>query len=260
MNKLNPSPTAGRPTAFRPLRTTISALIVALGVAACASDSRMGETAAGGAVVGAGIGLLIGALGGKPGEGLAVGAALGGAQGAYEGWRQDQDDVRAREIANAVRETKASGASATGGDAASRAREELTRFLGVWKIDGWVQDPSGDRKAVQAEAQGSVQMSNYVQLALMDVQVEGVAVKVWGESLMGYDDDVGYTYSSRINTLPEPFNATGSFDAASRTFTFTNGADRMLVRFENPDRFSLETFDASAAGEQKVESYRFTRI
>lgn len=80
-------------------------------------------------------------------------------------------------------------------------------------------------------------------------------MSVWGKALLGYDSDVGYTYSSRISTLPKAFNATGQFDAANRTFTFTSQGDRMVVRFETPDRFTLETFD----GSRMIESYRFTR-
>lgn len=98
-------------------------------------------------------------------------------------------------------------------------------------------------------------MSNFVELSFMDIKVSGKDMSVWGEALLGYDSDVGYTYTSRISTLPKAFNATGQFDAANRTFTFTSQGDRMVVRFESPDRFTLETFD----GSRVIESYRFTR-
>ena len=219
----------------------------------------MGETAAGGAVIGAGIGLLIGALGGKPGEGLAAGAMLGGAQGAYEGWRQDQDDKRTREITDAIRDAKTSGAHSPNSDAASRAREELTRLLGVWSFQGWALVDDEQKATIRGKAHGTVEMSNFLQIALMDIEVDGMDVTIWGETLLGYDDDVGYTYSSRINTIPEPFNATGTFDAVSRTFTFGDGSDHLTIRFESPDRFFLETREGSQTSGKVLESYTFTR-
>lgn len=236
------------------VRAASIALVMTIMAAGCAGDGRVGKTAGAGAAIGAGLGLLVGALGGKPTEGLAVGAALGAGQGAYEGWRQEQDDDRTRELAKAIRDTKSSDVGDSGRDASSRAREELTRFLGVWSIDGWSMDGE-QRYEVRAKANGNVQMSNFVEIALMDIKVNGQDVTIWGESLLGYDDDVGYTYSSRINTLPEPFHATGQFDAANRTFTFTSRGDRMVVRFDTPDRFTLETFDDN----RMIESYRFTR-
>jgi len=235
------------------VRAIAIALVMTMMAAGCAGGGRVGKTSGAGAAIGAGLGLLVGALRGRPAEGLAIGAAVGAGQGAYEGWRQEQDDDRTRELANAIRDAKSSGGS-SGGDASFRAREELTRFLGVWSIDGWSMDGE-QRYEVHAKANGNVQMSNFVELALMDIQVNGKDVKIWGEALLGYDDDVGYTYSSRVNTLPEPFHATGQFDAANRTFTFTSQGDRMVVRFDTPDRFTLETFD----GDQMIESYRFTR-
>jgi len=238
---------------FWSVRVIAITLVTVMMAAGCAGGGRVGKTAGAGAAIGAGLGLLVGALGGKPGEGLAVGAALGAGEGAYEGWRQEQDDDRTRDLANAIREAKSSG-STSGGDASSRAREELTRFLGVWSIDGWTTDGE-KRYEVHAKANGNVQMSNFVELALMDIQVNGQDIKIWGEAMLGYDNDVGYTYSSRISTLPEPFHATGQFDAANRTFTFTSQGDRMVVRFDTPDRFTLETFD----GDRMIESYRFTR-
>lgn len=239
-------------TLRRPLGLIAVMLAAAITFSGC-NGGRVGETTTGGAVFGAGLGLLVGALAGKPGEGLAAGAAVGAAQGAYEGWRQEQDDQRTREITSAIREAKAS-AGPSGGDAASRAREELTRFLGVWSLDGWAME--GDQRLdVQATMQGNVEMSNFVELAIMDVRVGGQAVTIWGESIFGFDDDVGYTYSSRINTVPEPFRATGRFDSASRTFTFTSGGTEMVIRFDSPDRFTLETID----GGRKIESYQCTR-
>lgn len=234
------------------VRATVIALVITITVAACA-EGRVSETAGAGAGIGAGIGLLVGALRGRPAEGLLVGAAVGAGEGAYEGWRQEQNDARTRDIANAIRDAKSENRGA-GGDKSSRAREELTRFLGVWSVEGWSMDGE-QRYDVRAKANGNVQMSNFVELAFMDITVNGEAMSVWGEALLGYDNDVGYTYNSRISTLPKAFNANGQFDAANRTFSFTSQGDRMVVRFETPDRFTLETFD----GGQMIESYRFTR-
>jgi len=240
---------------FYLVKTTVIAMALVIGVAGCSSSARINDTTKGGAIFGAGVGLLIGALAGRPGEGLAAGVAVGATQGAYEGWRQEQDDQRTREITAAIHEAKASGSAPPGEDAPARASEELTRFLGVWAIEGWAQQENGSRLTIQAHSNGNVQMQNYVQLALMDINIDGNASTIWGEALLGYDDDVGYTYNSRVSTLPEPFHATGSFDAGSRTFTFQNGTGRMSFRFENPDRFILETFD----NRQTVEHYQFTR-
>lgn len=253
MIKMNDDISHHTVASIRTFRATVITLVIAVMVAGCAGDGRVGETANAGAAIGAGIGFLVGAMRGRPAEGLIIGAGVGAAEGAYEGWRQEQDDDRTRELANAIRDRKPSGGD-SGKDTSSRAREELTRFLGVWSIDGWTMD--GDQRYdVHAKANGTVQMNNYAQLAIMDIQVKGKDVTIWGEAMLGYDDDVGYTYSSRINTLPEPFHATGQFDAVSRTFTFSSQGDKMVIRFDTPDRFALETFD----GNRKIESYQFTR-
>ena len=248
----------------QPFRSLVALLLVLALSIGCASQnsSRVKDSAGSGAAIGAGIGLLIGVLSGdadKAVAGLAVGAAVGAGQGAYEGWKQEQDDERTRQLAEVIRESKASEARQTNIDAAARAREELTRFLGVWTMEGWAQEPGEDRLTVRAKVNGNVEMNYFVELAFIDMKVSGRDAKIWGTSLLGFDADVGYTINTRFNTLPEPIRLTGNFDSSTRTFTFTESGARVVVRFENPDRFISETFVPVEGGEQKVESYRFTR-
>jgi len=242
----------------------ITAVIMSL-LAACASSStsRTGKGAATGAAIGAGIGLLVGVLSGDARKAVAltaVGAGVGAGQGAYEGWRQDQDDERTRQITAAIQEAKQSGGQQTSGDAESRAREELTRFIGIWAMEGWVQEPDQGRLNVQARVNADIQMSYFVELAYIDLKVTGVDQQVWGTSTIGYDKNEGYNISTRFNTLPEPMRAAGgTFDQNNRTFTFKGSDYRLIVRFQTPDRFTVETFAASGSSEQQVESYTFTR-
>ena len=233
--------------------TSISSILLVL--AGCASDgsSRAAQGAGAGAAIGAGLGLLIGALGGKPEKGLLVGAALGAGQGAYEGWRQDQEDERTAQITSAIRE---SASRSTNGDPDTRAREELTRFLGSWTIEGWIDTGSGARSNVTGRANGHVEMNYFVELAYLDLSVEAYeAEQLWGSSTFGYDDRQGYAISTRFNTLPEPIRLNGTFTASSRSFSFTNQEGRVVISFDNPDRFQVET----SVGGQVVESFEFTR-
>lgn len=216
-------------------------------------DSKAAQGAGTGAALGAGLGLLIGALGGKPEEGLLVGAALGAGQGAYEGWRQDQDDARTAQITTAIRESAGDSRPA---DAEARTREELTRFLGTWDVEGWIEPAFEKRLAVSGRANGHVEMNYFVELGYIDLSVEGHAgPQIWGSSTFGYDLSSGFAISTRFNTLPEPIRLTGTFDAPSRTFTFEHADGVVAIRFDTPDRFYLET----TTGSRTVESFSFTR-
>jgi len=242
----------------------VTAILISM-LGGCASDgsSRVGKTAAGGAAIGAGIGLLMGALTGDAEVAVAataVGAGVGAGQGAYEGWKQDQDDQRTRQITEAIRESKQSGGQASGGNAETRAREELTRFIGVWAMEGWVQAPGEDRHNVQARVNGDVEMNHFIELAYIDLKVTGVDSQIWRTSTLGYDKDDGYNISTRLNTLPEPLRSNGgTFDRSSRSFNFQGPDYRLNISFNNPDRFTVETFATSGGNEQQVESYTFTR-
>jgi len=234
-------------------RSLVLGILALSTLTSCANDgsSRVGETAAGGAAIGAGVGLLIGALAGKPEAGLLVGAATGAGQGAYEGWRQDQDDERTRQLAAAIRESS----EPQGATAADRARDELRRFLGVWSMEGWIQESGEGRTTVSAQVNATVEMTYFVELAYIDLQIAGVDRQVWGTSTLGYEEGAGYSLVNRFSTLPEAIRLSGTFDAPRSTFTFPGDDFRVTVRFETPDRFVAET----TSGGETVESYRFTR-
>ena len=243
-------------------RRLIPALLLAMTLLmACASnpsDSRAKQGAKTGAAVGAGIGLLLGVLSGDSrvaAAGLAVGAGVGAAQGGYEGWRQDQHDERTREITQAIRETDRNSQQA-GQDAEARQREHLTRFLGIWQMSGWVQEPGQDRINVSAQVNGTVQMNYFVEMAYIDLKADGFDDQIWGTSTFGYDANNGFELSTRFNTLPDSIDAAGgTFDSNRRTFTFADSAGTTTIRFETPDRFNIIT----VAGGSTVESYTFTR-
>lgn len=228
----------------------------------CQDSARVKDTASAGAGIGAGVGFLIGVLSGDPEKavaGLAVGAAVGASEGAYEGWRQEQDDARTLHLAKAIKE---SGSSAGQQDvsASDRAREELTRFIGIWDMEGWMQEPGEKRITVKAKVNADVEMSYFVELAYIDMQVPGHDKQIWGSSMLGYDDGEGYNITSRFNTLSEPIRLSGGkYDSSTRTFTFSEPDMKVSIRFESPDRFITETFISSGENQQKVESYRFTR-
>lgn len=238
------------------------ALIISM-LVGCAGNSKMASGAKTGAVIGAGIGLLMGALTGKSeaaAVGMAVGAGVGAGEGAYEGWKQDQDDQRTKQITDAIRESKQSGGQQLSVDAETRAREELTRFLGVWAMEGWVQEPGEERLNVQARVNADIQMTYFVELAYIDLKVTGVDKQVWGTSTIGYDKDNGYNITTRLNTIPEPLRSIGgTFDQSSRSFTFQGPDYRLNIRFNTPDRFTVETFVITGGGERQAESYTFTR-
>ena len=243
----------------------VSVLIVALVMAPVNGNAKKaGKGAAGGALIGAGIGLLFGAIGGDPGAGLAVGAAVGAGQGAYEGWKQDQDDRRTKQITDAIREQKKSGAARQqqpNVDDAARTREELTRFLGTWRMEGWVQDPGQERHNVTARVNGNIEMKYFVELAYIDMKVSGVDSQIWGTSTLGYDTDDGFSVSTRLNTLPEAVRAErGKFDQSNRSFVFMGSDYRVIIRFATPDRFIVETTVTTGGKTQQVESYTFTRV
>ena len=162
----------------------ITSLVLAAG---CASETRTGEGARSGAAIGAGIGLLMGLLSDNPDAavaGLAVGAAVGAGQGAYEGWKQEQDDERTRQLTQAIRQSNAASPQSNLDDT-TRAREQLTRFLGVWSMQGWMREPGGQRINVSARVNGNVEMTYFVELAYIDLQATGISTQIWGTSTLG---------------------------------------------------------------------------
>lgn len=229
------------------------AVMLAAGCASNPGDSRARQGAKSGAAVGAGIGLLLGVLSGDSkvaARAVAVGAASGALHGGYEGWRQDQDDARTRQLTQAIRESGGQQASL---DAETRQREELTRFLGVWSLSGWAVE-HGQRINVTAQVNGNVTMSYFVELAYIDLQAEGFEGQVWGTSTLGYNQASGYEMSTRFNTLPDAVEVSGG-TFGNRTFTFADAEGTTVIRFETPDRFTVTTTVSS----EVVESYVFTR-
>lgn len=243
----------------------VGSLIFSLLLGCAGQDSaRVKETAGAGAAIGAGIGLLIGVLSGDPEKavaGVAVGAAVGAGEGAYEGWKQEQDDERTRQLAEAIKESKSSGSQQSYTNQADRAREELTRFLGVWSMEGWAQEPGDKKYTFKARVNADVEMSYFVELAYIDIEIPGVETQIWGTSMLGFTEGGGFNITTRFNTLPEPFRISGgTFSASNRTFTFSGSNAKLVVSFDNPDRYTIETFVTNNGSEQKIESYRFTRI
>ena len=238
----------------RILMAALVSLMLAAGCGSTPDDSRAKQGAKSGAAIGAGIGLLIGVLSGDSdvaARAVAVGAASGAIRGGYEGWRQDQDDERTRQITQAIKESNRSNQ-----DAESRTREELTRFLGVWQMTGWLQEPGEGRVNVSAQVNGTVQMSYFLELAWIDLKAEGFDNQVWGTTTLGYDTDSGFELSTRFNTMPDPLDISGgTFNSSSRTFTFSDEEGTTTIRFDNPDRSYVQT----VAGGQTLESYTFTR-
>ena len=225
----------------------------------CAADESTKQGAATGAAIGAGIGLLIGVLSGDSevaARAVAVGAASGATRGAYEGWRQGQDDRRTQEITDAIRESSQQQQGSLDGDA--RQREELTRFLGVWNLTGWVEVEPGERIEVSAQLNGNPHMNYFVELAYIDFKAEGLDQQIWGTTTLGYDGDTGFELSTRFNTLPDNIEVGGgTFDSSRRTFTFGDSDGQTTIRFETPDRFVVQTVDSNG---QTVESYQVTRV
>jgi len=227
--------------------------LASLLLTACASspdDSRAKQGAKSGAAWGAGVGLLLGVLADDPARGLAAGAAYGAGVGAYEGWRQDQDDDRTRQIVQAV---NSNSAQQVGLDSETRQREELTRFVGVWQMSGWVVD-DGQRMDVSAQVNGNVHMTYFIQMAWIDLQVEGFDGQIWGTSTLGYDANSGYSLSTRFNTSPDALEVQGgTFSGDTRTFRFSDALGTTTLKFSTPDRFTVTTM----AGGETVESYTF---
>ncbi len=239
-----------------PLFVCLAALMLLTACASNPGDSRARQGAKSGAAMGAGIGLLLGVLSGDSdvaARAMVTGAAYGATRGAYEGWRQDQDDERTRQITQAIRE---SGTQPAGRDEASRQREELTRFLGVWRMSGWLHEPGQGRTNVSAQVNGNVMMGQFIEIAWIDLKADGVDGQIWGTSTLGYSSDEGYEISTRFNTLPDSVDLSGGFfDAGSRSFTWSDAEATTTIRFETPDRYTVET----RAGGKTVESYQITR-
>lgn len=231
------------------------AIAVMTGCASSPDDSNLKKGASTGAAVGAGIGLLFGALTGDSeiaATAAVAGAAAGAVEGGYESYRQDQENSRTQALADAIRH---SGQAQPSADPEVRAREELTRFLGAWQVTGWVQD-EGQRRDVSASANGTVQMSFFVEMAWVDLKVQGIDVPLWGTSTMGYDERSGYSVSTRFNTVPDSMDIkSGRWDASQRAFIFDGENATTIMRFATPDRFTVDT---TLAGSE-IESYTFTR-
>ena len=225
------------------------------GCAAGPDDSNEKQRAARGAAVGAGMGLLFGVLSGDSDVAIAataMGAAAGAIDGSYDGYREDQENKRTQALADAIRH---SGQTQSSADPDARAREELTRFLGVWSVKGWVQN-DGQRRNVSASVNGTVQMSQFVEIAWVDLKIEGVNSQVWGTTMMGYDGRSGYSMSTRFNTYPDSIDAEyGRWDPAQRAFIFDDKGGSTTLSFSTPDRFTVTT----RVSGNTVESYTFNR-
>lgn len=234
---------------------TILAITLASGCASGPGETRAAEGARTGAAIGLGLGLLVGVLSGdadRAARAVAVGTASGAISGGYEGWRQDQEDERTRQVTQAIRESSAPQYDL---DADARRREELTRFLGTWEVEGWVMD-DGVRRIVTASVYGDVQMAQFVELAWIDLRIEGIEDHVWGTTMLGYSGGHGYSISTRFNTSPSAFGFEGgTFDVAQRTFDFRDDQSVTSIRFLTPDRFTVTT----ALAGQALETYTFTR-
>ena len=237
------------------LATLACVLSLSAGCASNPNDSTMKQGAKTGAAVGAGMGLLFGVLSGDADvavAAVAMGAAAGAIDGGYEGFRQDQENNRTSELANAIRQ---SGQAQSSPDPDIKAREELTRFLGTWNMTGWVQD-EGQRRNVSARVNGSIKMGYFIEMAWLDLKIEAISGQVWGTTTMGYDGRNGYNLSTRFNTLPDALSADyGRWDGAQRAFTFDDGVNKTTFLFMTPDRFSVTT----TSGGSTLESYTFTR-
>jgi len=231
------------------------ALALTTGCASGPGESRASEGAKTGAAIGLGLGLLVGVLSGdadKAARAIAVGTASGAISGGYEGWRQDQEDERTRQITQAIREGSAARDDL---DSDMRQREELTRFLGSWDVQGWVVD-DGVQRSVHAKVYGDVQMMQFVELAWVDLQIEGFDGQVWGTTILGYSGGNGYSISTRFNTSPDAYGFSGgTFDAPQRTFDFSDDQGVTSIRFSTPDRFTV----TSTSGSETLETYTFTR-
>ena len=106
--------------------TLAGLLIFGSGCASSPDDSNMKKGAMTGAAVGAGFGLLMGVLTGDSdiaATAMVMGATAGAIDVGYEGFKQDQENNRSRELADAIRQ---SGQAQPSTDPDARAREELS--------------------------------------------------------------------------------------------------------------------------------------
>ena len=127
-------------------------------------------------------------------------------------------------------------------------------------MKGWAQAPGGERINVTAKASGSAEAGGYVQLAYSDLKASNTDAPIWGASNLAYEESGGYSIASRFNTISEPIRAeNGQFDQPSRSFRYSGENYSVVIRFSNPDRFTVETKEATAGPLQLIESYVFTR-
>ena len=234
-------------------------MIVAM-ITGCSGSIKTSSGTNSGVLPVAGTDLFLGALTGDTDAAIAataVGAAADAGQGAYESWRQGKDDKRTREISDAIREANNSGVQKNLG-VEGRSREELTRFLGIWSLQGWAQELGGEKIVVTAQVNGNIEMNLYVELAYIDLKATGIDTHVWGNSMLSYDTKSGYSLSTRLNTVAKPIRISGgSFDTTKRTFSFPGDGAKVYIRFETPNRYIVETVLDSG---DKVESYTLTRL
>lgn len=143
----------------------------------------------------------------------------------------------------------------------ARQREQLTHFLGVWQMSGWVQEPGENRVNVRAQVNGNIHMSYFVELAYIDFKADGFDQQIWGTTTFGYDADTGFEFNTRFSTLPDALEASGgTFDSTSRSFIFADADYRTTIRFETPDRFTVSTTTRANGRDYTLESYQLTRL
>ncbi|GLP95864.1 glycine zipper domain-containing protein [Paraferrimonas sedimenticola] len=248
------------------LFTTLSTTLVLSG---CTSTSATNSATAQGAVTGmatgAVAGLLLGAIGGEPEKGMLAGATLGAIEGGQVGYAQEKADQRNRELAQAISGHQGYTSEAMHAfhlqQKAQLAREQLDRFVGNWQLTGWMAGADGQQLEVQGSVLGERSVAETVQLTYPALKVESQTESLWGQSLMGYTVEKGYSVVTRFANQQAMARAgDGDYDAAQRQFRFSGKDYRVTVTFENPDVFTWQTERLGGKQQsQVIESYRLTK-
>jgi hypothetical protein len=157
--------------------------------------------------------------------------------------------------------------SATPGPEHARLVEQ---FAGTWNAEQTMWMEPGTEPMVQSATAvgagilGGRQVRMTYQGSFMGQPFEGIAHT-------GYDNVTGrYTSSWMDNMSTGTFNSTGSYDAATRTYTFTgsmpdpmaDGAPvpiRETIRIDSGDRHVMEMFETRDGAEMRTMEIVFTR-